>query len=228
MLRKLRVWRATYTLLLSSLILLVSNRGNTTLVQDVLPDDAEEQRWCALHGEVGDDVIVVGHTCKKPKPSSPGPHRYSPHSPPNLLLHVVAQVPHDVFSIAASPFMSFSITAISYCTAVGHLHMLCHSPHCCCPCATVKHCEPKQDGALQISFYWHCVHAICLCECARTHARFCVHVFLPFLYDVGSGRAFCSEIGSFCLKNKSGIFVNWIIYDNETKERTFLFLLVLM
>ena len=46
--------------------------------------------------------------------------------------------------------------------------------------------------------------------------------------SVGSGRAFCSEIGSFCLKNKSGIFVNGIIYDNETKERTFLFLLVLM
>ena len=45
---------------------------------------------------------------------------------------------------------------------------------------------------------------------------------------LGSGRAFCSEIGSFCLKNKSGIFVNGIIYDNETKERTFLFLLVLM
>ena len=191
MLRKLRVWRATCTLLLSSLILLVSNRGNTTLVQDVLPDDAEEQRWralhgevgddvivvghtCkkpklssprALHGEVGDDVIVVGHTCKKPKRSSPGPRRYSPHSPPNLLLHVAAQVPHDVFSIATSPFVSFPITAISYCTAVGYLHMLCHSPHCCCPCATVKHCEPKQDGALQISFYWHCVHVICLCVC---------------------------------------------------------------
>ena len=47
-------------------------------------------------------------------------------------------------------------------------------------------------------------------------------------YGVGSGRAFCSEIGSFCLKHKSGIFVNGIIYDNETKERTFLFLLVLM
>ena len=49
-----------------------------------------------------------------------------------------------------------------------------------------------------------------------------------FLNDVGSGRGFCSEIGSFCLKNKSGIFVNGIIYDNETKERTFLFLMVLM
>lgn len=45
---------------------------------------------------------------------------------------------------------------------------------------------------------------------------------------IGLGRAFCSEIGSFCLKNKSGIFVNGIIYDNETKEQTFLFLLVLM
>ena len=52
---------------------------------------------------------------------------------------------------------------------------------------------------------------------------------LVVLYHyIGSGRAFCSEIGSFCLKNKSGIFVNGIIYDNETKERTFLFLLVLM
>ena len=46
--------------------------------------------------------------------------------------------------------------------------------------------------------------------------------------NVGLGRAFCSEIGSSCLKNKSGIFVNGIIYDNETKERTFLFLMVLM
>ena len=50
----------------------------------------------------------------------------------------------------------------------------------------------------------------------------------PLQYSIGSGRAFCSEIGSFCLKHKSGIFVNGIIYDNETKERTFLFLLVLM
>ena len=47
-------------------------------------------------------------------------------------------------------------------------------------------------------------------------------------HNVGSGRAYCSEIDSFCLKHKSGIFVNGIIYDNETKERTFLFLLVLM
>ena len=54
------------------------------------------------------------------------------------------------------------------------------------------------------------------------------HALIYCLSDVGSGRAFCSEIGSFCLKNKSGIFVNGIIYDNETKERTFLFLLVLM
>ena len=45
---------------------------------------------------------------------------------------------------------------------------------------------------------------------------------------IGSGRAFCREIGSFCLKNKSRIFVYGIIYNNETKEQTFLFLLVLM
>lgn len=49
-----------------------------------------------------------------------------------------------------------------------------------------------------------------------------------FYQYIDLGRAFCSEIGSFCLKNKSGIFVNGIIYDNETKERTFLFLLVLI
>ena len=197
MLRKLRVWHATCTLLLSSLILLVSNRGNTTLVQDVLPDDAEEQRWRALHGEVGDDVIVVGHTCKKPKPSSPGPRRYSPHSPPNLLLHVAAQVHHDVFSIATSPFVSSSITAISYCTAVGYLHMLCHSPHCCCPCATVKRFEPKQDGGLQISFYWHCVHAICLCVCVSARAHTCDFVRMCFchvLYDDVNFRMFCTFV----------------------------------
>ena len=45
---------------------------------------------------------------------------------------------------------------------------------------------------------------------------------------VGTGRAFCSETGSFCLKNKSGIFENGIIDHNESKERTFLFLMVLM
>ena len=48
------------------------------------------------------------------------------------------------------------------------------------------------------------------------------------LHYIGSGRAFCSEIGSFCQKNKSRIFVNGIIYDNEMKERTCLFLMVLM
>ena len=53
-------------------------------------------------------------------------------------------------------------------------------------------------------------------------------MLLLLFFKVGSGRAFCSEIGSFCLKNTSGIIVNGIIYDNETKEQTFLFLMVLM
>ena len=57
----------------------------------------------------------------------------------------------------------------------------------------------------------------------------CAYTFLfSSIFLVGSGRVFCSEIGSFCLKNKSGVFVNGIIYDNEMKERTFLFLMVLM
>ena len=48
------------------------------------------------------------------------------------------------------------------------------------------------------------------------------------LYKLGSGRAFCSENGWFCLKNKPGIVVKGILDDNEMKEQTFLFPMVPM
>ena len=46
-----------------------------------------------------------------------------------------------------SPFVSFLIILVSYCTVVWYVHVLCGL--CCCPSAALKRFEPKRDGMLK-------------------------------------------------------------------------------